>query len=54
MERIGVINRQVLDSSESEAVIQSSKRPRLVPQATMQGATRTGLVEGQGKVVYQQ
>ena len=41
MERIGVINRQVLDSTESEAAIQTSKRPRLEPQSTMQSATRT-------------
>ena len=41
MERIGVINRQVLDRSESEAAIQSSKRPLLEPQTTMQSATTT-------------
>ena len=41
VERIGVINRQVLDSTESEAAIQTSKRPRLEPQSTMQSATRT-------------
>ena len=33
VERICVINRQVLNSSEAD--IQSSKRPRLEPQATM-------------------
>ena len=41
MERIGIINRQVLDNSESEAVIQSAKSPRLESQAIMQSSTRT-------------
>ena len=59
MERIGMINLQKLDSTESEVVIQSSKRPRLEIQSTMQSATlelilSSSLVQNQEKVLYRQ